>query len=129
MIRYAIGILIMLAVAYNFSLVGQAVSLGMSSLFPKHSPSTSELPRIRSQYGEHGRNLAEDYDKYQLTQKTKSPIETAPAAVSLPEQDQSAFSAVNQDSAVMMVGSPLGVHGNNHSLYDINSPSGQFGKF
>ena len=129
MIRYVIALLIMLAVAYNFSLIGQVLSDGISPFLPKNYKSSNDLPRFRSQYGEYGRNLAEDYTKYQLTQKTKSPIETAPAATSLPEQDQSAFSAVNKDSAAMMVGSPLGVRGNNHSLYDINSPSGQFSKF
>ncbi len=129
MVQYVIGLLIILAVAYNFSLIGQAVSNGINPFLPKHFKSTSDLPRVRSQYGQYGRNLAEDNEQYQLIQKTKSPVETTAVSSSLQEQDQSAFSAVNQDSASMMVGSPLGVHGNNHSLYDINSPSGQLGKF
>ena len=105
------------------------------SKFPKDSshPSLSKVldaalrpNSIRKDNDEYGRDLSEDYKKYKESTAADSPgIARIPSYVkAMPD----VLSGPASSPSVKSLDDPAGVHGNNYSVYDINSPGGPFSK-
>ena len=122
MIRAIIGILLAVVIFYNFSLLGKAVEgptkKSISQFIQPVDPNV-----IRSQYGEYGRNYREDVHSYkfhQMKSATEIPISTRPISNTIDKHRGTTASSLPTDR----LSNPYGIHGNNYSRYDINSPSG-----
>lgn len=122
MVRLMVGLVILLAIVYNFFLINNAVEDPARQSLSRFFKMNSHPPSIREQYGEYGRDLSQDYRQYRFQQQPKNPAE-----VLMPKPDFNTPLTDSKDIANNL-GSPYGKHGNNYSLYDINSPTGHWGK-
>ncbi len=128
MMGYLVFLLLVLTGFFGFQVfnapVNELTKESVSQLLKiTHGPNT-----IRGLYGEHGRSYTDDYKKYRTEQQVKSIVGASQAPNPFYLQKIEASNFAGNPSASPAPSSPYGVHGNNYSLYDINSPTGQFGK-
>jgi len=121
MLQWLTIFLIIFALAYNYALF-YAPPPSLQPSFYQILKRAANPNSIRQDYGEYGRDFSEDYKKFREANLPKSTADSSFYAGET--RDVSLGLAAN--SSQKFPNDPSGIHGNNYSVYDINSPGGPF---
>ncbi len=129
--RLFIWMVVLFIAAKNFDMiiqVAQEVTRDIATQF-----NTGTFIKTNVEKADFNQNLSQKYRQYKqghedqkFTQDISEQMlsHAFPGAAQLSQGAQQVVKGENTD----LLSSPYGTHGNNYSLYDINSPSGQFFK-
>ena len=121
-----ITILLIIFTLFQYAAVSKSLANSPAHPVSKVFDAAFHQSSIRKDYGEYGRNLSQNYKKY------KESLPVVPPGIAQTSSFPGAMPDVKTGFASnpshKTLDDPSGVHGNNYSVFDINSPSGPFSK-
>ena len=128
MIRLLIGIWILLLLVLCLPLLNTVVDIPATQAVSQFLHATFDSRTIRNQYGTYGRKYSDDYKQYRQEQLEQRSVDRSLPIPLASDSSSSDRNPIQNNSNPKTLNNPQGIHGNNYSLYDINSPTGHLGK-